>query len=88
MNETVTTLSDVETDLSITEGRVGMCVDREQATVRLLAPTHERLSRREPALAIEVTGPGFNGAVRFDAVDLERLVHALDDLVEDEVVAP
>lgn len=78
MNELAATLEDVRTDLSITEGRLGIAVE-EAATVRLLAPEHTPLATAEPHLIIEVSGDGFDGSVRLDGEDVRTLLAVLQE---------
>jgi len=80
MNETVATLEGVRTDLSIVEGRLGITVDAERATVRCRVPEHEPLSRREPVLTLAVSGDGFEGSLRLDAEDARVLAGVLAEL--------
>jgi len=77
---TAASIEGVRTDLSVTQGRLGMSVDAERATVRCRVPDHEPLSRREPVLTLAVSGDGFEGSLRLDADDARVLAGVLAEL--------
>jgi len=84
MNETDDTLEGVRTDLSLSEGRVGITAENEQATVRLKTPRQRPLSRGEPALLVEASGEGLQASLWFDGEDVDALVDVIHHLREGE----
>ena len=80
MTETVATIEGVRTDLSVTQGRLGMVVDNQRATVRCSVPESIPLSRHEPSLMLEVSGDGFDGSVYLDTDDVRALAGVLAEL--------